>query len=208
MFEEILSSEAIKIIESLSPHVDTFYLAGGTGLALQLGHRRSHDLDFFSDRIFNPDSILARISANKVFFTELGTVHCELRGIRISFLYYNVPLIQPPLPWRGIKIAHYKDIVAEKVKTISQRGSKKDFIDLYAILKLKGSIKEVCELFKNRFKALDMNYYHVLKSLIFFEDAEQEPSPLMLLSGEDWKWEKIKAFFLNNVGLFEHELGL
>jgi hypothetical protein len=208
MFEEILSSEEINIIESLSPHVDTFYLAGGTGLALQLGHRRSHDLDFFSDRIFNPDSILARISANKVFFTELGTVHCELRGIRISFLYYNVPLIQPPLPWRGIKIAHYKDIVAEKVKTISQRGSKKDFIDLYAILKLKGSIKEVCELFKNRFKALDMNYYHVLKSLIFFEDAEQEPSPLMLLSGEDWKWEKIKAFFLNNVGLFEHELGL
>jgi hypothetical protein len=208
MFEEILSSQAINIIESLSPHLDTFYLAGGTGLALQLGHRRSHDLDFFSDRIFNPDSILARISANKVFFTELGTVHCELRGIRISFLYYNVPLIQPPLPWRGIKIAHYKDIVAEKVKTISQRGSKKDFIDLYAILKLKGSIKEVCELFKNRFKALDMNYYHVLKSLIFFEDAEQEPSPLMLLSGEDWKWEKIKAFFLNNVGLFEHELGL
>ena len=117
MFEEILSSEAINIIESLSPHLDTFYLAGGTGLALQLGHRRSDDLDFFSDRIFNPDSILARISADKVFFTELGTVHCELRGIRISFLYYEVPLIQPPLAWRGIKIAHYKDIVAEKVKT-------------------------------------------------------------------------------------------
>jgi predicted nucleotidyltransferase component of viral defense system len=139
MFEEILSSQAINIIESLSPHVDTFYLAGGTGLALQLGHRKSHDLDFFSDHIFNSDSILARISADKVFFTESGTVHCELRGIRISFLYYNVPLIQPPLPWRGIKIAHYKDIVVEKVKTISQRGSKKDFIDLYAILKLKTS---------------------------------------------------------------------
>lgn len=208
MFEEILSSEAINIIESMSSHFDTFYLAGGTGLALQLGHRRSDDFDFFSDRIFNPDSILARISADKVFFTELGTVHCELRGIRVSFLYYEVPLTQPPLSWRGIKIAHYKDIVAEKVKTISQRGSKKDFIDLYAILKLKSSVKEVCELFKNRFTALDMNYYHVLKSLIFFEDAEQEPSPLMILSGEDWKWEKIKAFFLNNIVLFEHEFGL
>jgi len=45
-------------------------------------------------------------------------------------------------------------------------------------------------------------------TLIFFEDAEQEPSPLMLLSGEDWKWDKIKAFFLNNIMLFEHELGL
>jgi hypothetical protein len=208
MFEKILSSEAMSIIESLSPHLDTFYLAGGTGLTLQLGHRRSDDLDFFSDRIFNSDSMLERISADKIFFTELGTVHCEIKGIRISFLYYDVPLIQPPLTWRGIKIAHYKDIVAEKVKTISQRGSKKDFIDLYAILKLKGSIKEVCELFKKRFTASDMNYYHVLKSLIFFEDAEQEPSPLMLLTGEDWKWEKIKAFFLNNIGLFEHELGL
>jgi hypothetical protein len=101
--------------------------------------------------------MIARISADKVFFTELGTVRCELRGIRISFLYYDVPLIQPPLTWRGIKIAHYEDIVSEKVKIISQRGSKKDFIDLYAVLKLKGSIMEICELFKNRFIALDMN---------------------------------------------------
>lgn len=208
MFEEILSSEIINIIESLSPHLDTFYLADGTGLALQLCHRKSYDLDFFSDRTFNTDSILTRISADKVFFSELGTVHCELKGIRLSFLYYDVPLIQPPLPWRGIKIAHYKDIVAEKVKTISQRGSKKDFIDLYAILKMKSSIKEVCKLFKKPFTALDINYYHVLKSLIFFEDAEQDPSPLMLLTGEDWRWEKIKAFFLNNIVLFEHELGL
>jgi Nucleotidyl transferase AbiEii toxin, Type IV TA system len=208
MFEEILSSEAINIIESLSSYLDTFYLAGGTGLALQLGHRRSDDFDFFSDREFNPDSVLARISPDKVFFTELGTIHCELQGIRISLFYYDVPLIQPPLTWRGIKIAHYKDIVAEKVKTISQRGSKKDFIDLYAVLNLKCDVKQVCKLFKKRFTASDMNYYHVLKSLIFFEDAEQEPLPLMLLTGEDWKWESIKAFFLNNIELFEHELGL
>jgi len=208
MFEEILSSEAINIIESLSPHLDTFYLAGGTGLALQLGHRRSDDLDFFADLIFNPDSMLSRFSADKVLFTELGTVHCELRGIRISFLYYDVPLIQPLLLWRGIRIAHYKDIVAEKIKTISQRGAKKDFIDLYAALKLKSSIKEVCSIFKNRFKESDINYYHIGKSLVFFEDAENEPSPLMLLTGEDWKWENIKSFFLKNIDRFEYEFGL
>jgi hypothetical protein len=188
--------------------LDTFYLAGGTGLALQLGHRKSDDLDFFSDRIFNADSILARISADKVFFTESGTVHCELRGIRISFLYYDVPLIQPPLVWCGIKIAHYKDIVAEKIKTISQRGSRKDFIDLYAALKLKISIKKACSLFKNRFKESDINYYHIVKSLIFFEDAEKEPSPLMLLTGEDWTWENIKSFFLKDIDGFEYEFGL
>ena len=207
MFEKILSPAAINVIETLSADLDSFYLAGGTGLALQLGHRRSDDFDFFSDRMFNTDSILALISAEKVLFTELGTVHCEVKGLRITFLYYRVPLTQPALLWRGIKIAHFKDIVAEKIKTIAQRGSKKDFIDLYAVLKLKSSIKEACVLFKNRFKESDINYYHVVKSLTFFEDAEKEPSPLMLLTGEDWKWENIKLFFLKNIERFEHEIG-
>jgi predicted nucleotidyltransferase component of viral defense system len=138
------------------------------GLTLQLGHRKSDDFDFFSDRKFNPDSMLSRISADKVFFTEFGTVHCELKGIRISFLYYDVPLTQPLLTWRGIKIAHYEDIVAEKVKTISQRGSKKDFIDPYAVLKLKSSIKEVCGLFKKRFTASNMNLLSCPEKLDFF----------------------------------------
>lgn len=208
MFEEILSPAAVDIIESTARHLDAFYLAGGTGLALQLGHRKSDDLDFFSDRMFNADSILAQIATDRVFFTELGTIHCTIKDIRMSFLYYGVPLIQPPLPWRGIKIAHFKDILAEKVKTISQRGSKKDFIDLYAVLKLKSSIEEACSLFKQRFETSDINFYHVLKSLIFFEDAEQEPLPYMLLTGEDWQWKKIKAFFLNNIEKFEREFAL
>lgn len=208
MFEEILSPEAINVVESLSPHLGIFYLAGGTGLALQLGHRRSDDLDFFSDRMFNTDSILAKISADKVFFTEVGTVHCAVKGVRLSFLYYQIPLIQPLLLWRGIRIAHFKDIAAEKIKTISQRGSKKDFVDLYTVLKLKISIKDACDLFKERFKELDINYHHVLKSLIFFEDAEKEPIPFMFLTGEDWKWDTIKSFFMNNINKFEQELGL
>ena len=78
MFEEILSTEAIPVIESLSPHLETFYLAGGSGLALQLGHRKSDDLDFFSDSLFNTDAILSLISPDKVFFTSKGSVHCEI----------------------------------------------------------------------------------------------------------------------------------
>ena len=69
-------------------------------------------------------------------------------------------------------------------------------------------MREVCDLFKRRFKGSNINFYHVLKSLTFFEDAEQEPPPFILLSGEDWKWENIKSFFIDNIGLFEQELGL
>ena len=208
MFEKILSKRVIEVVESLAPHLELFYLAGGTGLGLHLGHRKSNDLDFFSSDLFNTDAMLSLISADKVFFTALGTVHCEIKGIRISLLYYKVPLIHPALSWHGIKIAHLKDIVAEKIKAISQRGSKKDFIDLYAVLKMKYSVPEVCDFFKSRFKASDINYYHVVKSLVFFEDAEQEPSPIIILPGEDWKWENIRCFFVDNLEIFEHELGL
>ena len=147
MFEEILSREAVRIIESISHHLETFYLAGGTGLAVQLGHRKSYDFDFFTERQFNTDTIVSRICPDRIFYTSMGTIHCDISGIRFSFLYYGVPLIYQPLSWHGTHLALYKDIVAEKIKAISQRGSKKDFIDLYAVLKLKHSVAEVCDFF-------------------------------------------------------------
>jgi len=206
MFEEILSKNAISTIESLGPRMKEFYLAGGTGLSLQLGHRKSNDFDFFSDKPFNTDSILSLISPDKVFFTSAGSLHCEIQGILISLLFYNAPLVHPPLTWRGIRLSRCEDIIAEKIKTISQRGARKDFIDVYAAAKMKYGIADVCGFFKQRFKGFDINIYHVLKSLTFFEDAEKEPSPVMLLSGKEWEWETIKAFFVENVELFEKEL--
>ena len=206
MFEQVLSQEAIKAIEDLTPSVENFYLAGGTGLALQLGHRKSNDLDFFTDKMFNVDAILSLIQPDKIFFTDLGTAHFEARGIRVSLLYYEVPLIYPTLSWRGVRVAELRDIAAEKIKAISQRGSKRDFIDLYGVIKMSCSISDVCNIFKRRFEHSEINYYHVVKSLVFFEDAEKEPSPLMLKSGEDWHWDTIKSFFVDNLGLFEKGL--
>jgi len=206
MFEEILSENAIIVVESLGNRLKAFYLAGGTGLALQLGHRKSNDFDFFSDKPFNTDAMLALISPDKVFFTSAGSLHCELQGILISLLFYNAPLVQAPLRWRGVRLSHCEDIIAEKIKTISQRGAKKDFIDLYAAVKMKYTIPDICEFFKKRFKGFDINVYHVLKSLVFFEDAEKEPSPIMLVSGKEWEWEMVKSFFVQNIKLFEKEM--
>jgi len=206
MFEKVLSEQALEAVSVLAPAVKDFYLAGGTGLALQLGHRKSDDLDFFSDRMFNADALLASIPYDVQVFTELGTVHCQVKGIRVSLLYYEPPLIYPPLRWHNIEVADVRDIGAEKIKTISQRGAKKDFIDLFAILKLKYSIAEVCGFFGQRFKDSHVNRYHVLKSLTFFEDAEQDPAPEMLIEDADWEWEGIKDFFVQNIELFEQAL--
>lgn len=206
MFENVLSEEAIKVIKKLFPMPGEFYLAGRTGLALQLGHRKSEDLDFFTTELFNTDVLLSKITPEHTLYITEGTVHCEHGGTKLSFLFYKQPLLYPTIKWHSIEIADWKDIVAEKFKTISQRGSKKDFYDLYAVLKLKLSIEEACQIFKERFSTSGLNMYHVLKSTVFFEDAEDEPAPIILVSGREWKWESVKDFFEKNISKFEKEL--
>lgn len=206
MFESVLPEQAIGIANNLASKLDDFYLAGGTGLALQLGHRRSADLDFFSQEIFNTDILLERLSPEKIFLVREGTIHCELKKVKLSFLFYKQPLIYQPIPWRGLKIADWKDIVAEKFKAISQRGTKKDFYDLYAVLQMRLSIKEACDIFKARFASSGINMYHVLKSITFFEDAESEPSPMLIVKGEDWEWVRVTKFFEQNIKIFQEQL--
>ncbi len=206
MFDKILSSKAKALISVIGNEIDHFYLAGGTGLSLQLGHRISADLDFFSKTEFNVDSLINRIQPDKVYFSEKDTLHCELDGIKITFLYYKQPLIYQCIKWNKINIADWKDIAAEKLKTISQRGSKKDFYDIYAILKLKITIEELCQIFKKRFSSSDINYYHIIRSIVFFEDAENEPMPTLLIKDDNWHWENVKRFFESNIEDFEKDL--
>ncbi|WP_460178039.1 nucleotidyl transferase AbiEii/AbiGii toxin family protein [Thermodesulfovibrio hydrogeniphilus] len=62
----------MEVIDQLSDKLNDFYLAGGTALALQLGHRKSLDLDFYSQRIFNADVILEKIKSDKTFLAQKG----------------------------------------------------------------------------------------------------------------------------------------
>lgn len=206
MFENVLSKEVINAIDIISPLLGNFYLAGGTGLSLQLGHRKSEDMDFFTTELFNTEVLLSKIKPEHTLYVTEGTVHCEFKGIKFSFLFYKQPLKYPTITWHEIKVAEWRDIVAEKFKTISQRGSKKDFYDLYAVLKLKLSITEACRIVKERFSASGLNMYHVLKSLVFFEDAEDEPPPIIIMAGIEWNWENVKNYFKKNIKNFEKEL--
>ncbi|MEO0292623.1 MAG: nucleotidyl transferase AbiEii/AbiGii toxin family protein [candidate division WOR-3 bacterium] len=206
MFEKVLPENGAEIIESLSPHINDFYLAGGTGLALQLGHRKSLGLDFFSSEIFNTEVFLKNIHPDKTLLVREETIHCEIGKVKFSFLFYNQPLVFPTLTWRGIKLADWRDITAEKIKAIAQRGTKKDFYDLFAVLQLRLSIDEACGIFKKRFASTDVNMYHVLKSITFFEEAEEEPPPILLVKDEGWRWEKVKEFFEKNIKQFEKSL--
>lgn len=102
---------------------------------MHIGHRKSEDLDFFSDR-----------PGLRVIQQYRGNVHGVLNGVRLSFLLYPVPLMNATDQWEGINIASLPDLIAEKFKTVFQRGAKKDFYDLYAGFKSGVSIKQIVNL--------------------------------------------------------------
>ncbi len=82
-------------------------------------------------------------------------------------------------------------------------GAKKDFYDIYAVIMLKSDIREVCTLFLKRFEHTDINLYHVLKSLVYFEDAEEDPHPTILNNNKEWSWDSVRRFFETHVKDFE-----
>ncbi len=201
MHPKVLGPDAWSLVRRLvSEGVATGWtLAGGTGLALQIGHRYSDDLDFFRFETFEvPDLIrdLSRIGSISVQGRAEGTLHAVVKGIRLSFLRADVPLLFDGIPYRGIKIADPQDIAVMKIVAIGGRGSRKDFVDLYFYLRGGGSLETAFELLGRRFTQVDYNEYHLLKSLVFFDDAETEPMPRM---AREVAWDDVKKTIVAEV---------
>ena len=194
MHPKVLSKSAWKIVRNLvaSGITESWTLGGGTALALQLGHRYSEDLDFFRAGTFDTDRMLTTLTAIgdvSIHDRSTDTLHLALNGLRFSFLQAQAPLLFPGTHYRGLIVADPRDIAIMKVVTIGGRGSRKDFVDLYFILQGGGSIDDILALVRQRFSRIDYNAYHLLKSMVYFDDAESEPMPNMLREVE---WEVIK----------------
>ncbi len=201
MFENVLNPKAREALNRIAAviNLERFYMAGGTGLALQMGHRISEDLDFFKNISFDPGFLLSRLKDQVSVIEDVSitrdTLLCLIEGVKCSFFSYDVSLLFPEIDYMNLKIADWRDIIAEKVKTISQRGSKKDFYDIYYAIKTNRlSIKETVDLFKRRFRHTNLNFYHVLRSLTFFEDAENEPDPQLINEGSLFSIGRGKSF--------------
>ncbi|MDP3727164.1 MAG: nucleotidyl transferase AbiEii/AbiGii toxin family protein [bacterium] len=177
-----------------------WYLAGGTALALQSGHRRSYDLDFFTENKIFDEKGIEKILHDKGQWTtsamSKGTVYGVFSGTKMSLISYShfkpaekmhnfgaVSLLAPP------------DIAVMKIIAISQRGKKRDFFDLYWICKnrepLHDSILKV-----HRQYSINQNLTHILKSLVYFEDAETDPEPEIFFNAS---WKIVKDFFKKEI---------
>lgn len=175
--------------------INQFYLAGGTAVALYLGHRLSFDLDFFTSESFSSDEIIAEMNQTGKFKLEQkqkDTLLGFFEGTQVSFFKYQYPLISETTNFLNVKIAAKKDLMAMKIDAISSRGTKRDFIDLY-FLSQEYSLKKAVEAYKQKYSGTDINLFHSLKSLTYFIDAENSKMPEML---KDCSWEEVKKYFL------------
>jgi Nucleotidyl transferase AbiEii toxin, Type IV TA system len=178
------------------PILTSFYLAGGTGLALRLGHRRSLDLDLFHGEHFNEDSVLQKLQHLEEFTLaskEPGTIHASIRKTKVSLITYTYPILFPFQAYLGVNVADSRDIGCMKIGAIASRGTKRDFVDLY-VLAQEYSLKQLLGWFTKKFSQTNYSMPHILKSLSFFEEAEYDPMPHMLMS---LSWEEVKQFFAN-----------
>jgi len=178
-----------------------FVLAGGSALALQLGHRISVDLDFFTLRPFSPEKLfqkIKRLGASPIVQQEEeGTLTIIVSGVKVSFFHYPYPFREKMSVFNGIPIANVIDIASMKTMAISQRGAKRDFVDLYFILQ-EIPFHRIAENMVMRFGRDRINPVHIGKSLVYFNDADIDPEPAYC--GKDKPdWEGIKRFFLKNV---------
>jgi len=200
MFEEVLPKNAKKSLALIgeSGFLKNAYLAGGTVLALQLGHRESVDFDFFTVRPFNETATIQRLNKLLPDFylekKEWRTILGYVGKTRFSYFYYEYPLLFKTKKWSGVNLADPKDIAAMKIAALADRGTKRDFIDLYFIFAVEKiiSLDEALHIYDKKFKKLKQNKLHIIKSLAYFGDAESEKMPRMF---KPVNWKKVKDFF-------------
>ncbi len=193
----ILDQDRMSILPLLKHFSERgFYLAGGTGLALQIGHRDSIDFDFFVNGDFDTQELSKQIQVvfkdHQILITqnEKNTISCLIDDkIQLSFLGYKYPLLKPYIETEYFPIASIEDIACMKLSAITSRSLEKDYIDLYFILQ-QIQLGELMGLCKEKFPTLDASL--ILKSIVFFDDVLREP--ILFKENHAISFEKVQEF--------------
>ncbi|MFZ1654351.1 MAG: nucleotidyl transferase AbiEii/AbiGii toxin family protein [Candidatus Moraniibacteriota bacterium] len=185
-----------------------WYLAGGTALALQVGHRISVDLDFFTEeKDFSVGEVERLMLASGNWTTTLieqGTLYGIFEGAKMSFIAY--PFFHPStnrFRCGSITLLSPEDIAAMKIVAVSQRGRKRDFIDLYWLVEHRLPLEEALRAAIERYPEQHHSLPHFLKSLVYFSDAESDPMPHMFFSVD---WKVVKLFFQKEIPMLADKM--
>ena len=184
LYKETVSNTTLELIETLQADnmLQGFLLVGGTALSLQIGHRISIDIDFFTRDDFDTRELLEYLEQTYAFqlqYIHKNTLKGIIRGVFVDLLRHNYQLIDKPLTVENITMASIKDIAAMKLNAVAGNGTRvKDFIDIYFLLK-KHSFSELIDFYCTKYES--RNDFHIIKSLTYFNDIIVEDWPNMYL---------------------------
>lgn len=177
--------------------IKDFYLAGGTALALQIGHRISADLDWFSAErmLLAPEreairQALAFTGSFEINSEQDGMMFTRLLGTDVSFIYQHHALIAPTVELRGVRLASPTDIGLMKLAAINSRGTRRDFVDLYC-LRNTISVDSLLALAATKYADRPSFLPIAARALAYFDDAERQPMPVML---KPVQWKDVRAY--------------
>src|SRR3989338_38838 len=200
MHLEVLKSEQREIFLKLR-RLPEFYLVGGTALALQIKHRIYIDFDLFSKKNI-PQNLLVKVRRIfsglkvKVIVNHSEQLSVRIKGIKVDFVKYKFPLVLKPIIFEGVKIVSIREIAAMKAYTLNQRGTLKDYVDLYFILKERYSTLERIKKIAEKKYESEFNFRLFLEQLIYLEDVKEMDIQYIK---EPIGKEEIKNFFQKEV---------
>jgi len=201
---EIFSEKQQTVLKRLGSFLtqEGFYMGGGTAVALYFGHRRSFDLDWFTPQPLKDPLGLSRRIMDLTPFSidqmERGTLHGRASEVRISCLEYRYPLLKKLQPFSDYqcRVAAWQDLACMKLAAVSQRGSKKDFVDLMAMMETT-SLKTMLKWYQKKYPVNSIT--PVLYGLVYFDEADQEGQPKMI---QEIPWEEAKQTLRKIVAAF------
>lgn len=194
LHKEAIDQSTLELLKDLQSKVylEGFYLVGGTALALLYGHRKSIDIDLFSDFKFDAGNLLEKLSSDfhlQLFFSAENTIKGSINGVQIDVVAHRYQLIGKPQKLEGISILSVEDIAAMKLNAISVSGQRvKDFIDIYYLLE-EFSLADLISFYKKKYT--QYNEVNVLKSVTWFNDVELDDWPL-ILKNKNLNWKGVK----------------
>lgn len=171
-------------------------LVGGTSLALQIGHRKSIDLDFFGHVDAMPEELEDELRqyGNLQVRKNSGNIHLfVLNGIHVDIVNFPFPWQKDLIFESGLRLAHIEDIAAMKITAVIGRGTKKDFLDIATLLETY-TLKQLLSFYEAKYP--NASSFMALKSLSYFEDAEMQPMPYMF---SPLSWEETKTKVLHAI---------
>ncbi len=189
---ETVTPATLELLKGLmaDEKLNNFFLAGGTALSLQIGHRISVDFDFFALEGFDGNILSAYIEVGQGFtldFLDKNTLKGKIDGVIVDFITHAYPLVNEIKIIDGVRLASLEDIAAMKLNAIVGNGTRlKDFVDI-ASMSAYLSLNDMLNAYEHKYHT--RNQVLVIKCLSFFDDIIQS-EPIRMLNA-DYRWERV-----------------